>query len=425
MNDGKTNNEFLSVNKTRIHERLAALSAFGKNNRGGIDRNFGSAADLAARHYLISLLKKEIDATVRIDPAANIWAKINDSSSLPSIAVGSHHDTVINGGMYDGALGIILGMEVLQVLKENNYPLRHPLSMVSFTAEEPNPFNLSTFGSRMATGKLLQDKVLHVEDATTHTSLSTALTKAGGSIMDLAAARLLNDDFSAFIECHIEQGKRLEKRDISLALVSHITGIYRENIEISGEANHAGTTLMNDRHDALLGAAEFCLAFEKVLKEVKRDDVVGTIGHMNIFPNAVNIIPGQTVLTMEIRTPNHAILVSILSALAKEIEKIETTRGVRLQRSILLDQSAVALDETVMNAMARGIKAMPEPYVTLTSMAGHDATHLASITRSGMLFVRSIDGKSHCPEENCHREDIEKAGNALLNTILLLDKELD
>ena len=128
---------------------------------------------------------------------------------------------------------------------------------------------------------------------------------------------------------------------------------------------------------------------------------------------------------MEIRTPDHKITTSILDSLGKQIEKIETTRGVRIERSLLLDQAAVALDETVMEAMSRAMKTMPEPYVTLTSMAGHDATHLASITRSGMLFVRSIDGKSHCPQENSEREDIEKAGTALLKTILLLDKELD
>jgi N-carbamoyl-L-amino-acid hydrolase len=425
MSDSTTINETLAVNKSRIHARLKALSSFGKNVVGGIDRNFGSTADLSARKHLISLLEAEIGAAVRVDPAANIWAGINGTSSLPAIAVGSHHDTVLNGGMYDGALGIILAMEVLQIIKENHVPLRHPLSMVSFTAEEPNPFNLSTFGSRMATGKLNPDKLLGVEDTIHHISLSAALAKAGGSITALAAARLQPDALSAFIECHIEQGKRLENRGIALAVVSHITGIYRETIRICGEANHAGTTLMNDRHDALLAAAEFCLAFEKVLKEIRRDDTVGTIGQLAIFPNAVNIIPGETALTMEIRTPDRAVTTTILDRLTNYIVPIETARGVRIERSILLDQASVTLDKTVMSAMENTIETMSESYLTLTSMAGHDATHLAGITRSGMLFVRSIDGKSHCPDENSHIEDIEKAGNVLLNTILLLDKELD
>ncbi len=425
MNDSGINSENLFVSKQRIQARLETLAYFGKNSSGGIDRNFGSAADLLARKQLISLLKTEIGAAVHIDPAANIWARIPAGSPLPAIAVGSHHDTVSNGGMYDGALGIVLAMEILQVIKENHYALRHPLCFVSFTAEEPNPFQLSTFGSRIATGKLNPALLSEVKDTVHHISLAAALTKAGGSITDLASAKLQPADFSAFIECHIEQGRRLEKQGIALAVVSHITGIYRENIHICGEANHAGTTVMNDRHDALLAASQFCLAFEQVLREINRDDVVGTIGQLKISPNEVNIIPGESFLTMEIRTPDQTILTSILDLLATVVEKIETTRLIRIERNVLLNQAAVALDNTVMTAMGRAIEAMSDSYRLLTSMAGHDATHLASVTRSGMLFVRSRDGKSHCPEENSNMEDIEKAGNALLKTILLLDKELD
>ena len=150
-------NENLVVNKERIWNRLETLSQFGRNNNGGIDRNFGSIADIKAREYLVSLLKSKIEAEVEVDPAANIWAKINTKSSLPLIAIGSHHDTVLNGGKYDGALGVILAMEMLSVVKEQQVTLRHPLALVSFTAEEPNPFNLSTFGSRLATGKLKPD----------------------------------------------------------------------------------------------------------------------------------------------------------------------------------------------------------------------------------------------------------------------------
>lgn len=415
----------LVVNQERIQERLEALAQFGRNSNGGIDRNFGSAADLAAREHLISLLQTEIGAAVAVDPAANIWAKINTGSALPVIAIGSHHDTVQNGGKYDGALGIILAMEILSVIQEQQLVLRHPLAMVSFTAEEPNPFQLSTFGSRTATGKLDPAKLQEVEDALRHLPLAAALAKAGGSLEKLGEARLSPDFLSAFVECHIEQGKRLENKGLSLAVVSGITGIYRETIRICGEANHAGTTLMRDRHDALLAASEFCLAFERILKDTKQDDVVGTVGHLEIFPNAVNIIPGETALTMEIRALEGAVTKAVVAGLAASIAAIERKRGVRFIRSVLLDQAGVALDKTVMDKMVQAMENLSEPYLTLASMAGHDATHLAGVTRSGMLFVRSIDGKSHCPEEDSRLDDIEKAGNALLQTVLLLDKELD
>lgn len=422
MNNSTVN---LVVNKKRIQDRLEALSQFGRNSNGGIDRSFGSTADLAAREHLVSLLKTEIGAAIAVDPAANIWAKINTDSELPAIAIGSHHDTVQNGGRYDGALGIILAMEILSVMQEQQIALRHPLVLVSFTAEEPNPFNLSTFGSRMATGKLDPAKLREVEDTIHHIPLAAALAKAGGSLEKLGEAKLLPNLLSAFMECHIEQGKRLENKGLSLAVVSGITGIYRETIRICGEANHAGTTLMRDRHDALLAASEFCLAFEEILKDTKREDVVGTIGHLEIFPNAVNIIPGEIALTMEVRTLEGAVTKAVIERLAAPIAAIEKSRGVRFIRSVLLDQAGVALDKTVMDKMAQAMENMSEPYLTLASMAGHDATHLAGVTRSGMLFVRSIDGKSHCPEEDSMLKDIEKAGNALLQTTLLLDKELD
>ena len=332
----------LVVNQERIQERLAALAQFGRNSNGGIDRNFGSAADLVAREHLISLLQTEIGAAVAVDPAANIWAKINTGSALPVIAIGSHHDTVQNGGKYDGALGIILAMEVLSVIQEQQLVLRHPLAMVSFTAEEPNPFQLSTFGSRTATGKLDPAKLQEVEDALHHIPLAAALAKAGGSLEKLGEARLSPDFLSAFVECHIEQGKRLENKGLSLAVVSGITGIYRETVRICGEANHAGTTLMRDRHDALLAASEFCLAFERILKNTKQDDVVGTVGHLEIFPNAVNIIPGETALTMEIRALEGAVTKAVVAGLAAPIAAIERKRGVRFSRSVLLDQEGVA-----------------------------------------------------------------------------------
>jgi len=413
------------VNKDRIGRRLQQLSQFGKNANGGIDRNFGSTADLEAREYLSRLWESELGESVKIDPAANMWVTVPGSETLPAIVLGSHHDTVMNGGMYDGALGIILATEVLQVAKENNYKLRHPLSLVSFTAEEPNPFHLSTFGSRVATGKLGKTAVGQVTDEITGMSLAEALAKAGGSLAELDQAKLTGEDIGAFIECHIEQGKRLESQQLSLAVVSHITGIYREKIQIMGDANHAGTTIMSDRHDALLAAAEFCLAFETAVKAIGRDDVVGTIGRFEVFPNAVNIIPGQISLIMEVRTPDEQFTRAILDILTQQAAGIEAKRGITICRDILLDQAAVAMDEKIMTTLARASETIAEPYVELASMAGHDATHLAGVARAGMLFVRSVAGKSHCPEEYSDIEDIVKAAEVLLEAVVILDKELD
>lgn len=415
----------LHVDALRIKKRLAFLATFGFNEQGGIDRNFGSPADLQVREVLLRQLREEVKAETHVDAAANIWGLVNTTASLPFIAVGSHHDSVVNGGRYDGAMGIVLAMEVLQVLQESERQLRHPLALVSFTAEEPNPFDLSTFGSRSAAGKLKKELVRSARNAVSGQTLSEALQLAGGDLDKLPEAKLKPEAFSAFIECHIEQGKRLEKCALPLAVVSGITGIYRETIRICGEANHAGTTVMADRHDALAAASAFCLAFEGVLKNVGRDDVVGTIGRFSILPNAVNIIPSEVSLTLELRAPNQTLVEQVLTGLNEQVESIENARGVKIKRELLLDQAAVAMNKVVMKAMSNAVEMEQEKSLTLTSMAGHDATHMAGLTKAGMLFVRSIDGKSHCPEEESRLADIEKAGNVLLQTILALDKELD
>lgn len=415
----------ISVNSRRIEALLAELSRFGLNAAGGIDRSFGTEADLAAREYLQDLVQRELGAAVTVDAAANLWAHLAGSEDLPAIAIGSHHDTVPNGGKYDGALGIILAIEVLKTIRENGIVPRHPLAWVSFTAEEPNPFNLSTFGSRSATGKLTSQAVKDVRDPARDLPLGEALARAGGSVADLDGAKLKPGQLAAFIECHIEQGLRLEKQGLPLAAVTRITGIYREIIRVVGEANHAGTTEMPDRHDALLAASELCLAFEKVIKNAGRADVVGTIGRFAISPNAVNIIPGEAVLTAELRTPEHELTQSVVAAFTADVQAIQQRRGVRIERTVILDQAAVAMDDIVLSALAAAAEEEAGTCPRLASMAGHDATHLAGVCRAGMLFVRSPNGKSHCPEEHSNLEDIVKAGNTLLTAILCLDKELE
>ncbi len=410
------------INGERLARRLDELAAFGLNGAGGLDRGFGTKAELAARQYLIGLLEKEIGAAVSIDAAANIWATVGGQSGRPAIAVGSHHDTVPNGGKYDGALGVLLAVEIAQCIKESGLKLRHPFTVVSFTAEEPNVFGLSTFGSRSASGKLRGASLIEAADPDSGLSLSAALARAGGNLAELDSARVEKGAFKAFLECHIEQGARLEKAGAALATVDWITSIYREHVLVEGEPNHAGTTMMPDRHDALMAAAAFGLAFEQAVRGSGREDIVGTIGEFAISPNAVNIIPGQAELTMEIRCIEREKVGEVLADLAAAQKEIEKERGVRVNRRVVLDQPGVWLDGGVTGAMEEVLGKMGEKCLALGSMAGHDAVHMAGLTAAGMLFVRSAGGKSHCPEEHSDIKDMVKAGDVLLNTVLLLDE---
>lgn len=413
------------VNKERIQNNLKELAKFGLNSNGGIDRSFGSSNDIAAREWLSTLWQEAFQSKVEIDPVANMWTEVKGQENLPPIVLGSHHDAVANGGMYDGALGVLLATEVIQTIKETNYRLRHPIRLVSFSAEEPNPYNVSTLGSRSITGKLKKEDLEPVIHSKTKVSLKDTIKKLGGNVDDIAKHCLQPDDIKAFLECHIEQGRNLYDKNLSLAVVTQITGIYREKIKIIGEANHSGTTLMHYRHDALLAGADLSLALEKIMIEMNRNDVVGTIGNFNVIPNSANIIPGEVNLIVEVRTSDDRILENIISNLSDSIVSIEEKRGVQIFRDVILNQKSIPMDKQIRNVLKDAITSMGETCLELPSMAGHDAVHMASVTKAGMLFVPSIDGKSHCPDEKTNMDDIEKAGNVLLQTVLILDKELD
>ncbi|NUU60124.1 Zn-dependent hydrolase [Paenibacillus agri] len=414
----------LRINSKRLEESIHELAEFGLNENGGMDRTTFTPDELAARDWLKDQLE-QLALELRVDQAANIWAKRpGTDNSLPAIAFGSHIDTVPNGGKYDGALGVLIALEVMKLLREHDIVTRHPLALVSFSAEEPNPFGLSTFGSRAVTHKLTKE---HIVGVTNHDGylLTEALRSAGGDPDRFEEAVLKSGDLCAFIEVHIEQGKRLLNQAIPVGVVTAITGIYREEIVVEGEANHAGTTLMEDRNDALTAAAEIVLALEEVCIIHPAKEVVGTVGRMIVSPNAANIIPEKVTFIVEIRGKKREEIREVIEAWEKRIQCTALKRSAQVKRKIVLDQDPAPMDEEVIKVCQEQSRELGYAYDLLGSMAGHDATHMASITRSGMLFVPSIGGKSHCPDEESRMEDIEKVSNVMLHAILELDQRLD
>lgn len=413
----------LSVNKQRIEAKLFALGKIGRNENGGLDRTTFTPAEIEARNWL----KKELNRlhlTVHVDQAANIWAKREGTNpELPVLAFGSHIDSVPNGGMYDGALGVILALEVMHVLEEYGVKTKHPLELVSFSAEEPNPFGLSTFGSRAMTGKLTVESITGVTNSD-GCLLTEALREAGGDPDNFARAVRSPHEFAAYLEVHIEQGKRLLQREIPIGLVTGITGIYREEVTVIGEASHAGTTLMKDRVDAFLATASMALALEEVLLHDPDEEVVGTIGQVIVKPNATNIVPGEVTFSLEIRGQSKEKIQDVLSQWEDKVQIIHRHRKIKVIRTVKLNQAPVAMSEKIIACCEEQANKLGYPTYRLGSMAGHDAAHMASITASGMLFVPSLAGKSHCPEEASRIVDIEKAGNVLLHSILALDNSL-
>ena len=436
----------LKINKERLERNLYELGKIGRNEHGGIDRALGSKEDLLAREWLRAYWEDKMGLKVRHDAIANMWvlydSKLQENTTgkpsentnentkegssgecqpLPPIVIGSHHDAVPDGGMYDGALGVLGATEIVETLMEAGVKLNHPIEIVSFTGEEPNPYNVSTLGSKVLSGRLVREDLEKLASYIDGSPLSECISAAGGDIEKAEEALIKPGEIDSFIELHIEQGRRLFDRGLTSASVNCITGIYRENITVHGEANHAGTTVMDNRHDAFLAAGEFALGYEKIIKEEHRDDVVGTIGYVKVSPNAASIIPGSVELILELRCCSEEIRQRVKASVDVLTKEIDEKRGVTIERKLNLDQKEMPMDPEVIAAIDQGIAIMGQEPVTLVSMAGHDAANMARVTRSAMIFVQSINGKSHCPEEATDINRIEETVNAMLQAVLILD----
>jgi len=423
-NTAKTESLY-KIKCSRLMQRLQELGKIGRNDAGGIDRQLASPADVIARKWLINCWQEKLGLTVKVDPIANIWGSLPMHNKRKPIVLGSHHDTVPNGGMFDGALGVILATEVMQTLQENRVELRHPLKLVSFTGEEPNSFSVSTLGTKVLSGRLGPTELAVIRDRNTGESLQSAIARLGGNLTDVSKARLQPDCLAAFLECHIEQGRHLFDQQEAVAAVTCITGIYREIITISGESNHAGTTRLGDRRDALTAAAEVCLAVEDIMRSPELEEVSATVGRIVVKPNASNIIPGEAILTLDLRTAEVQKKGQALAQLDKAVAEIARRRQIRIERSMNLDQAEMPMDPIIIEALSDAAEANGEKKRNLVSMAGHDAANMARITRAGMIFVQSVDGYSHCPQEYTNEAEIAKAAQVMLNAVLLLDRRLD
>jgi len=412
----------VKVNIDRLMKDIERYSEFGKTTDGGVTRPSFSHADIELRKMFIDELKK-LGLSVTIDGAANIWGKRKGvGNNLGSIVIGSHLDSVPNGGWYDGTLGVLMAKEIMRTLTENDVFLDHDIEIVSFTAEESNEFNLSTFGSRSFVGCLSADKISGVHNSKGKW-LSEELEKVGGGLREFPKMKELRKKIKAFIELHIEQGQRLEDKNISMAIVDQVAGIYRSNVKVIGESNHSGTTMMDKRKDALTAAAEMILEIEYLCKECM-NGVVGTVGRLDVYPNATNIIPGEINFNFEVRGCTEELIKNRVNKIQEKFNDIANKRKIELKQEVFLDQKPVDLDKDILSILQSTAVEMDEPYTILPSMAVHDAAHMASITKSSMVFVKSIGGKSHCPEELSLHSDIEKSGNLILQGIIKLDNAL-
>ncbi len=406
----------LRVNSQRIEKRIMELAEFGKDPRGGISRVAFSEADIQGRAYIMTLMQ-EAGLEVNVDAAGNIigWRKGSDPS-LPPILSGSHTDSVPNGGKYDGALGVISAIECAQVLKENGIVTRHPLEVVVFVDEEGG-----LVGSRAMIGTLTQSAL----DVRSHSGkkVGEGIVALGGNLEKLADVIRKRGDIKAFIEIHIEQGSILYSKNIDVGIVEGIVGINWWTVNIEGFSNHAGTTPMNMRQDALLAAAHLIIAVNRVVtSEPGRQ--VGTVGRIRCEPGVPNVIPGHVVMSVELRDLSGEKIGALIKKIKQEAASIAEKTGTKIHFEGI-DAAAIPapLDLRVQRYLVESAKELGLTYLVMPSGAGHDAQNMARIAPTGMIFVPSVGGVSHSPKEFTRTEDMAKGANVLLQTILKIDRD--
>lgn len=404
----------LRVNAQRLEQRLMKLAEFGNSENGNM-RVAYSDHDLKGREYIMTLMR-EAGLAVRIDAAGNIIGRREGTDrSVPPILFGSHIDCVPNGGHYDGNVGSLGAIEVAQVLFENTVTTQHPLEVVVFANEEGG-----LIGSRGMIGEL-HEAALNV---VTHSgkTVREGIRFIGGNPDKLREAARKKGDIKAFIELHIEQGGILEEKRINIGVVEGIVGINWWNVTVEGFANHAGTTPMHKRSDALLAAARFIVAVNNVVTSVPGRQV-GTVGRISAEPGAPNVIPGKVTMSLELRDLSAEKIQELFKRIQHEARVISLESGVTFSFSPIEPASIPApTDERLRRLIAESARVLGLTSQLMPSGAGHDAQNLARIAPTGMIFVPSVGGISHSPKEFTRPEDMANGANVLLHTILKIDR---
>jgi N-carbamoyl-L-amino-acid hydrolase len=405
----------LKVNGDRLNQRFDDLAQFGRNADGGMDRIAFSDADVESRPYL-KMSMEDAGLEVHVDEAGNILGRRQGSSpDLPPIVFGSHTDSVPNGGRFDGPVGVLSAIEVAQVLSENEITTRHPLEVVIFTDEEGG-----LVGSKAMIGKLSAGAL--EQESHSGKTISEGIAALGGNPSQLKNVVRSQGDVAAYIEIHIEQGRILDSEKVDIGVVEGIVGISWWDVTIEGSANHAGTTPMNMRQDALLSAAELVIAVNTVVNSVPGSQV-GTVGKISAEPGAPNVIPGRVEMSLELRDLSEDKVAALSESIEDEAAAIAEKTGTTISFSPIETSATPALtDPGVRDAIVGSAKKLGLSYKLMPSGAGHDSQSMAKIAPIGMIFIPSVDGVSHSPKEYSRPGDIENGANVLLHTILELDR---
>jgi hydantoinase/carbamoylase family amidase len=410
---------FPTVNKRRLMRDLNALGRIGIGDRGAVTRLVFSIKELRSRQVLIHLMR-QAGLKIHIDGIGNIFGRFSGSDpKAPAVLAGSHLDTVIHGGKYDGPVGVIGALEAVRTIRENKIPVRSPLEVVCFIGEESSRFGFSTLGSSLVAGEVHPRDLTHAVDPQ-GTKLADVLSSLGISARTLHQLKLNSKNLRAYLELHIEQGPILEAKEKKIGLVTSIAAPSRFKVIFKGRADHSGTTPMEMRKDALVAAAQLIEYVEKVCRKfssMAKGRVVGTVGALKIEPGVINAVPGQAELSVDIRGASAQSKKQVAAMVKRRAHEIARTRSVGVQILKIREENPVPLDKRLLAVTQELCDEKGIDYEIMPSGAGHDAMQMAKITPAGMIFIPSRRGISHNPLEWTHPDDIALGAQLLMETI--------
>jgi len=401
------------VNGARLNHHLQELAEFGKNPQGGVTRLAYSDADARGREFVMGLMRAaKLDTS--IDAAGNIIGRRAGSEpNLKPLLFGSHIDSVPEGGNYDGDVGSLGAIEVAQTLAENNVTTRHPLEVVIFQNEEGG-----LIGSAAISGMLKENELDLVSRS--GKTIREGIKFIGGDPSRISTVRRTPGSIAAYLELHIEQGGILDNGKIDIGVVEGIVGINWWDVTIEGFANHAGTTTMNNRQDALLAAAKFIEAVNRVVTSVPGRQV-GTVGRIQALPGAPNVIPGKVVLSLELRDLDAVKIETLYKRIRAEADQIARASRVTFDFKEINTNIPAPTNPGIRRVIDQSAKDLGLTTKAMPSGAGHDAQDMARLGPVGMIFIPSVGGISHSPKEFSKPKDIENGANVLLGTLMKLD----
>ena len=404
------------IDGNRLNETMQHMHTFGENEAGGSDRVAYSEHNLAALDYLASLME-ESGLVAHVDVAGNLVGRREGKiDGLAPIVAGSHIDTVPNGGHYDGIVGVMSAIEVARSLRDAGLELDHPLEVIVWSNEEGGKNGSRSFAGAVA------DREMELPSLGEKT-IGDGIQFLGGNPQNLSANTKKPGDIAGYVELHVEQGAILDREGIAIGVVEGIVGIKRWYITVEGFANHAGTTPMDQRQDALYSAALIIAEVRKIITgEPGRQ--VGTVGRLDVNPGAPNVIPGEVMFSLEIRDLDMDKVTRLFAKISASATAIAEANGTQISFDQYYESPATPTDKGIMGLVRESADALGLSNVQMPSGAGHDAQSMKGIAPLGMIFVPSKDGISHAPGEFTSPQQITNGANVLLQTVVGMDRLL-